>query len=315
MNRDHQAAGADLGDGPAKARGYLARTPTLKPDSLEHLAGALKRQWKRYRCELRQCQKHFSSEAVHQSRVATRRLLSTVELLAGFLPAAVVKQVNGALKRQLDLFDELRDTQVQLQAVRTLLKRFPAARPFRSYLRKREARFTKRTRKGIRHVKTGRMRDLVSACRKELEASSRDGGDQAAALLLRSANRAFAETLKLRGQISKEDSQTIHRTRVAFKKFRYMVEALAADLPGIRPSLIKAMHDYQTRMGEIQDTEVLLQAFEKFVARERPAPDAAQALRKALLDRRGALIKTYLTSADQLLEFWPAPPRGRTRKC
>ena len=54
-------------------------------DSVKRLALSPKTQWKRYRKRLKRCQEEFSEEAVHHSRVETRRLLSTVELLATFI--------------------------------------------------------------------------------------------------------------------------------------------------------------------------------------------------------------------------------------
>src|SRR6266446_97083 len=83
------------------------------PEGLRHLRKSLKKQWKRYRKEIKRCQDEFSEKAVHRSRVTARRLLSTMELVSGFLPAQRVEKVQRALKRHLNTFDELRDTQVQ----------------------------------------------------------------------------------------------------------------------------------------------------------------------------------------------------------
>src|SRR5437867_2600827 len=118
-------------------------------EGLRHLEKSLKKQWKGYRKEIRRCQKEFSAKAVHRSRVAARRLLSTVELLAAFLPAQRVEKVQRALKRHLDICDDLRDTQVQLVAVSELRLAFPAARSYYTYLLKRAERFTRKTRKRI----------------------------------------------------------------------------------------------------------------------------------------------------------------------
>ena len=83
----------------------------------------LKKHWKRYRRALKRCQQSFSEKAIHASRVETRRLLATIELLAGFLPAARVRKLRRALKRHLDTFDDLRDTQVQLQILARMRSR------------------------------------------------------------------------------------------------------------------------------------------------------------------------------------------------
>ena len=116
---------------------------------------ALKQQWKRYRKATEALPGEVLREAIHDFRVETRRLLSSLELLGGFLPARRVEKRQRLLKRHLDLFDDLRDTQVQLAAVGKLLRGFPAARPFQACLLEREERFARKTRKSIRQVRTG----------------------------------------------------------------------------------------------------------------------------------------------------------------
>src|ERR1035438_6403881 len=75
------------------------------------LARSLKRHWKRYREQMKRCHRKWSSGGIHAFRAETRRLLSTVELLGGFLPARQVEKARRLLKRHLDVFADLRDTQ------------------------------------------------------------------------------------------------------------------------------------------------------------------------------------------------------------
>src|SRR5664279_6176415 len=107
-------------------------------DVLKHLGDSLNTQWRRYRKRLRRCQERFSQDAVHDVRVETRRLLSTIELLGAFIPERDIKKVRRALKRHLDTFDQLRDTQVQLGYVGRMTGSFPLAGAFHAWLCKRE---------------------------------------------------------------------------------------------------------------------------------------------------------------------------------
>ncbi len=298
-------------NGPEALRPDMSRAG-LPPDILRRLAASLKSQWKRYRKRLKRCQKKFSVDAVHDSRVETRRLLSLVELLGPFLSRRRAKKVVRALKRHLDNFDDLRDTQVQAVAVGELLRSFPAASPFHTYLLKREARFIRETRKHIKRVKTRRLRSLIAACCDDVERQHRKlDPEQAAAQLLASITRAFARARQLRARVDPIDTRTIHYTRVAFKKFRYMVEAMADYLPGVSRRLLPAMHRYQTMMGDIQDGEVLSRTLDKFLRKHAVAPETAPALRLVLVRRRGWLLRRYLAAADQLRTFWPLarPPK------
>ncbi len=281
------------------------RSP-LPPGTLRHLTAAVKRQYKRYRKALKECQEKFSSSAVHDSRVETRRLSSMVELLSPFLKARSVDKVQRALKVHLDTFNDLRDTQVLLVAADKLRDRFPVANAFYSFLREREERFSRKTRKNIKQVKTRRVAKILAGCRETLKQwrkarSSREANE----LLLRTIRAAFEQTQQLQRQIEPQDTDTIHRTRVAFKKFRYMVETLAAYVPLKDTQLPGRMHDYQTLMGDIQDTEVLRRTLQKYLDKHQHAPGPGQRLQEAILRRRRRLIDTYLQAADELAEFWP----------
>jgi CHAD domain-containing protein len=280
-------------------RGMLAQ------GTLGHLTASLKRQWKRYRKGLRRCQDRFSEGAVHESRVETRRLLSLLELLRPFLRGGQINRSQTALKEHLDTFDDLRDTQVQLLAIRKMRRLFPAAVPFYDYLLKREERFRRQTRSNIKRIRTKRLGKYITAFRQEMKCWPAEGlGEEVNAMILKSVDTAFAKAGVLRQQIRPADTETIHRTRVAFKKVRYMIETLADYLPAVDERLLVAMHRYQTMMGDIQDAEVVLRTFDKFLLKNPVELAAARRLRRELQCRRQWLIRVYLGAADQLFEFW-----------
>ncbi|MGH7969792.1 MAG: CHAD domain-containing protein [Limisphaerales bacterium] len=280
----------------------------LPPRTLRYLAGSLKKQWKRYRKGLKRCQQKFSERAVHGSRVETRRLLSILELLAPFLAPGRFAKAQAFIKNHLDTFDELRDTQVQLATVKKMVRSFPGAKALYVYLEKRETRFSRETRKNVKRIKTRRLGKLMAASRQDLKSWCADSSAMKAnALLLRSVHHAFGRTLDLKGRIDPKNTDTIHRTRVAFKRLRYMIDTLADFLPRVNEKMLDAMHRYQTMMGDIQDAEVLLRCLERFLEKEEMEPPAGRPLRQELLARRQFLIQVYLDAADQLLDFWPEP--------
>jgi len=285
---------------------------TLNRGTLGHLTSSLKRQWKRYRKGLKRCQDRFSEGAVHESRVETRRLLSLLELLRPFLRRGEINRSQTALKEHLDTFDDLRDTQVQLLAIRKMRRLFPAAVPFYDFLVKREGRFRRETRSNIKRIRTKRLGKYITSFRQEMKRWRAEGlADEVNGMLLKSVDTAFARAVALRQQIRPADTETIHRTRVAFKKVRYMIETLADYLPAVDEKLLVAMHRYQTMMGDIQDAEVVLRTFDKFLLKNPVELAAARRLRRELRCRRQWLIRVYLGAADQLFEFW-LPAGGGT---
>jgi CHAD domain-containing protein len=291
----------------ADPRNKTSAQPPRAGEVYQYLADSLETRWRRYRKKLRQCQRKFSEGAVHDSRIETRRLLSLVEMLSAFLPASHLKKARKSLKHHLDTFNDLRDTHVQLLFVKPMVASFPAIRSFHAALLKHERQYAKKGARSIKHIKTARLKRLIEALQEELREKSRHSSRRASGLdsVVRAIDRAYAGAWALRQQIDPLDTATIHRTRIAFKKFRYMVEALAPLLAGLNDERLEDMHEYQAKMGDIQDTEVLLATLDKFLRKGKISPDAGERFRHELMRRRQWLINVYLDEADRLEEFWP----------
>jgi CHAD domain-containing protein len=286
--------------------------PSLAHSVLPQVRRSLQKQWKRYRKELKRCQKKFSEKAVHNSRIAARRLLATIELLEGFVRPEIVKKARCAIKDHLDIFDDLRDTQVQLAALNSLQATYPAARAICQWLQKREARFRKHARACVKRSRTKPLAKLIAISEDAFEKEvNKRSVDSATKLLAQSVNKAFVRTMQFRQRIRAQQPKTIHRTRVAFKRFRYMMELLAEHLSADEKVLAEMQH-YQTMMGDVQDAEVLLHCFDKFVRKKNIPPEAAIQFRQELLRRREWMIKVYMDAAGQLREFWPIGVKRKT---
>lgn len=282
------------------------RGPGLAPDTLPLLAASLKKQCQRYRKQLRKCQHKFSGNSVHDLRVRARRLLSLLDLLAPFLQARRLKKLQCALKRHLDIFDDLRDIQVQISAVRSYRQEFPAACCFHQFLKKRESRLGRSTCKKARRLRSKPLGKLLQRAADDLnEQIHQSSPAETIPLFIHTVDQAFALAKTRKDRIDPADPHSIHCTRVAFKKFRYVVEALKDRWPGAEEDVFRKMHDYQALMGDIQDAEVLLRSFQKFARKKRLGALQGLEFERALHDRRERRIKKYLAQADELLGFWP----------
>ena len=282
--------------------------PVQTADVLKHLGDSLNTQWRRYRKRLKRCQKHFSEDAVHDVRVETRRLLSTIELLCAFVPEHDILKARRALKHHLDTFDQLRDTQVQLGYVGRMAGAFPDAHVFYDWLRDRKTHFTRTTRKAVKRIKTKRLGRCLAAFEREIRLQrKRISRERAFAIVQRAIKQAFARVAQRCRHVRADDTRTIHRTRIAFKHFRYMIEALAPLLPAVTEDHRRALRGYQCMMGDIQDMEVLLAALDKFVQKEEVNVASARRLKKELVRWRRMLIQIYLNAAARLRRFWPPP--------
>ncbi|MBI2947465.1 MAG: CHAD domain-containing protein [Verrucomicrobia bacterium] len=246
---------------------------------------------------------------MHDSRVESRRLLSVFELLGALSTGGQPEKGRRNLKRYLDTFDELRDTHVQLMFVAAQVGDFPGLRSFRDALRKRERRCIKCTAGEIRRIKVGSLRRSIRAMEEELRSPPRGASrtQLRPSRLVRVLQQAFTRVERQHRRVAPDDTASIHRVRIAFKRFRYMIEAVAPLLPGASQRHLERLRKFQSLMGEIQDTEVLLATVERFQNNGKLDSLIAAAFRVQLLHRRRRFIGAYLKQAGHLRKFWPLP--------
>jgi CHAD domain-containing protein len=201
----------------------------------------------------------------------------------------------------------LRDVQVQLRTVEKLLPASPELQPFYDSLVKRQHKLVQQLTREVRAVKTGKVAKAIGAAIEQVEdglatpESQREKWGEA----LRAAEAAFNRVVERKQAIEAADSASIHRMRVAFKKFRYSVESLSLLLRGVTRRQLKEMDVFQGQMGDIQDAEVLrssLTAFARKGGAEREA--SLGGVLEALSSQHTALITAFMQSADRVYTFW-----------
>jgi CHAD domain-containing protein len=270
------------------------------------LIETLENRWKIYRSELKRCQREPSEEAIHDLRVATRRLLALVDMLRAISSHPRLQKLRRTFKNQLDSLDELRDTQVMLVEVSETVNDLPELALFYEYLTKRETRLLKSTAKGIRSFKIANVRKRLDSTRKALLKMENHNQQQNA--LLQIVDDAYETTLRRFRRIAPTRPATIHRVRVAFKKFRYMVEIVHPLVANFPDDNFKHMHDYQDLMGNIQDLEVFISAFEDFA--EKDTSYDPEPVRRFYQQRHTEAVNTYLEGMQQINTFWRPTPES-----
>jgi CHAD domain-containing protein len=267
----------------------------------------LRGHWRNYRRIFKRCRREFSMGDVHRLRIESRRLLSLLDLV---VPIAGAKQTDKArrrFKKTLRTSSSLRDTQVQLQMLKKELRPIAGATAIRHALRQRARKLVRRIGKEMKRTKLDRMQDaverVVRAVRSRYRRATLPKRDPL--LMVAAVDRAFGNVLRLSRAIEPARPATIHRARVAFKKFRYMVEALEEVLPGTAHDLTKEMQTYQARMGDIQDTEVFLVELSRLRLKKRIGRSGIAALRKALQRTNSVRVARFLAGRKTVLRFWP----------
>jgi CHAD domain-containing protein len=270
----------------------------------ELLINSLEQRYSKYTVERQRCKDEFSEEAVHDLRIASRRLLALLTLLRAIDPQPRLQQLRRLFKNQLDGLDELRDTQVMLAEISEAIATLPEIEPLEKYLQKREKRLLKTVEQEVRALKN-------SAISKHIEKIQQDligplASQDLTASLLSTVDDANLTVNRRLEQVDPTQPATIHRVRIAFKKFRYMVEIIHPILPGFPEPQLKSMHDYQTAMGEIQDMDVMLRTLADFANRHKTYDP--QPVRQFYGQRHSEALAAYLEDMGQFHVFWrPAP--------
>src|SRR5688572_30838587 len=267
------------------------------------LLEALDKHWKNYRDELKRCRAEFSNEAVHDLRVAARRMLAFIRLLNSISPRPRLQKLNRAFKDQLNEFDDLRDTQVILAEISETLQELPQLQEFQEYLQDVEKGLLKALRKKLKVIDLFDVSKRIRRMRESLKAES---NGELVLQILQTVDDAFLITKQRQKWINPAQAATIHRVRLAFKTFRYMVEIVHPLLPNFPSENLKYMHDYQSLMGEIQDVEVIMQTLA-----EAPSSFDPEPVRRYYERRHAGAISAYLEDMNQLDLFWrPAPDQS-----
>lgn len=273
------------------------------PSINQFLVDALDVYWKNYRAELKRCRAEFSNEAVHDLRSSARRMLAFIQLLGYIFPRSRLQKLTHAFKEQLDDFDELRDTQVILAEVSETVQELPQLTGFHAYLLETEKRLLKTLRKKLKVID---LFDVSKRIRRMRESLKVETESHLILPILQAVDDAFLATKQRRDWINPAAATTIHRVRIAFKAFRYMLEIVHPLLNDFPSESLKHMHDYQSLMGEIQDVEIIMQALAE--APLHLSTFDAEPVRRYYERCHAEAISAYMNAMDQLTTFWRAAP-------
>jgi CHAD domain-containing protein len=271
------------------------------------LVASLEERWRRFLTQLRRNRRTATEASVHDLRVSIRRLLATIDMVGTLLPDDGFRKSRRLLRKHLKSFNRLRDTHIQILALRALAREFPPVRPLGADLRRRETKLVRDARQTIASIRPEPLERSLA------DAAVRLGGlrllpafeEVATATAIGALGGAFVRAFDLRQRINPADPASIHRLRVAFKKCRYMLEVLAPLLPGADRRFLKLLNDYQTRMGEIQDLQVVTACVTSFTLDSRYAPTLSLVpVQQRLADLRKGKVDDFLAHADDLYALW-----------
>lgn len=203
------------------------------------------------------------SEALHDFRVAIRRLRSTLRSFRSELDDAVPKKLRNRLRDLTQSTARGRDAEVMIALVKTLETK--VARGQRAGLPWLLARFADRRDRAyedLRRDLAPEFQRLERRLRKALWVAGRTPGGTAetapfgavAAVLL--VDHAALLEQELATLQSPDDESTAHAIRITAKHLRYLLELLVGSEPRAAPILTQ-VKEIQTVLGDLHDLQVL----------------------------------------------------------
>ncbi|HYL21366.1 MAG TPA: CHAD domain-containing protein [Gemmatimonadales bacterium] len=224
-------------------------------------------------------------EALHDFRVAVRRLRTLVRAFSDELDNAIPKKLERRVRDLARLTTAGRDAEVQLAWLHEVGgRRGPGIAWFRTKLEDRRDRAYEEIRRSVPHTFRGLERRLRRRFNGALAEPAKRLGPFAPAL----ARELRAESAALRQEFaiarSASDTDAVHGARIAVKRMRYLLEPVGDGDVSAR-SLVERLKRLQTALGELHDLQILLQEFG-----EAAAEAAAERVRRkhALLLRGGS---------------------------
>lgn len=266
------------------------------------LVDSLDTRWKRFHLELKNCRKNFSEEAVHDLRVATRRLLALFDLLRSIIPHKRIQKIRRELKDHLDDLDELRDIQVLLADVSEFINDVPELAAAQERWLHEEKRLMRSTRK---HVQAHDIKNLSKRIEKTREMIQNLPEENLVEQSLAAVDEVYARVLQPYNFLDSENIPGIHKLRIAFKKFRYSIEIIHPLLVEFPKTNFERLHDYQSRMGDIQDMEVARQKLTELDPASQPGFTAAS---NHYDSRLRAAVLNFFEDKGEALIFWRLSP-------
>jgi CHAD domain-containing protein len=202
-------------------------------------------------------------DCIHDTRVAVRRLRSTMRVFAKLLDGPKIGDLDGELKWFAGLLGEVRDCQVQRGRFNDALDRMPeelVLGPVRARIRNGLQEIERPARACLSEaMASDRHRALLSVLRSWRDAPPVDQ-DIATKTLLKRARRAERKAdRRLAAALRSDDDAMLHRARKAAKRARYAAE-LCKPLDKEAKRTLKHYKQIQSLLGDHQDTVVATEA-------------------------------------------------------
>jgi len=179
-----------------------------------------------------------------------------------------------------------------------MIFRYPALYTFFVDLRKKEQKLIKKATLYSKQAVTSDIKGLTEFTKMKLK---NDLSTKSILIndLLSPAKNAYIIVLELIGLADANNLLSIHKVRIAYKRFRYIMEILS-DIYNLTPDELKKLKEFQDIMGFLQDNNVITTKLNSFILKQDiiPYADYEKALTSFARSRKTLLNKFFKISKE-----------------
>lgn len=285
------------------------------------LCSNLEVNWTQYHQCLSACCQNPKRGSVHHLRTSIRRLISLLDLVQELHFSKNSKKLRTRLKKVLSSLRDLRDLQNQEKTLQSKILpknktdslKSSMLMDFRSAL-KRNLNLEKKKVKTYLNTININKQEVATQSLKDYLLTQANHADSEKRVqnhlkkILASRYMAFKTCAR---QAHPDSPETLHKTRIQFKKFRYTWEIFKTFYKNFnsRQEKIEAkLKEVQNLLGQIQDTTVLIQFIIEFLVEEKishPDSEIFVFLRSVEKKQEESISQFFRSRKQSVLQFHP----------
>lgn len=208
--------------------------------------------------------------AIHDLRVATRRLTAMVRTCEEIFPEKETRLFIKKTRRLMKCMGDVRDSQLKLAEVEKMRKVFRQLAPLLEDLQKEKKRSEKTLIKMAERYKLSVMRKLLFNMGGQIDdygMHHEKGWISLKSKLEHRIERLYGEFVQKSKQLEPVSPDSLHALRIQAKKTRYLLEMWPV-VYGIEPVALDALKKMQTTLGDVQDCSTLIADMDDFLKRK-----------------------------------------------
>jgi CHAD domain-containing protein len=229
------------------------------------------RSWGAWLRGVEACRRKPTRKAVHELRIDCRRLEALLDVLGHTtgVPSKKLRRLGDAASETLDALSPLRDDHVHRRRIADA----DGGRGVEALLEdvcRREARHWKRARTALDAIDLARADAMAHRVRRGVvRRQGAPSPHDRTVLLLAAIDGAATDVRSRLALMDEARPRTLHKLRVAIKRFRYIVEIAEEVAPQVHVGAQPTLRSLQRRLGGVHDADVLAARIKRFAGRRR----------------------------------------------